>query len=282
MKTLRIEEETPVAALESIVESIALEASAAQGFVNRVADLVPTLVTATKNVLSSNDDKPELAPLHLNIGVLQSALKDAPFSDIVSLSHPVPAGMEGNMYDFVSVMEKQVHYINEVPAKLTAFNQFVSGLITSAQTRKSINNFSDEFREMAHERNALLQGSREFFKTATSRIAVKPYGEIVASNTQYIELSKKVQKLVDDANKTSFKNTQKLVKDTKELLDALTTSAMGGQLTEMSGASMETLAVYTTTIAQEVEMYSTVLFMVAELRKSIFEGNAKLIRALRY
>lgn len=282
MKTLHIADEQPVAALEHIVETIALEASAAQGLINRVADMVPTLVAATKNLLANNPDKPDLAHLTLNMSPLQNALKDAPYSDIVSLSHPVPAGFEGNLYDFIGLMEKQVHYINELPAKLTSFNQFVSELITSAQTRRSINNSSEMYREMAQQRTGLLREYREYFKSANSRISSKPYGDIISSNTQYLEASKAVVALINEANRTSFKDTQKLIIDCKELLDSLSQTAMGGHLTEMSGASMETLATYTETIAHEIEMYSATLFMVAELRKAILEGNAKMIRALRH
>lgn len=282
MKILAIAEPTPQAALESVVDTIALEAMTMSGVFNRVADLVPTLVQSAKNFFATNPDKPELPALHLNEAVLSKCFDNAPYSDIVSLSHPVPAGFEGNLYEYAKVLEQQVHYINELPAKLTAFNQFVSGLITNAQSRKSVQNTSDDYRKMAESRKELLQASRSFFPSAHSRIAQRRYGDIVASNNQYLELSRFVVTIVAEANKTTFKDTQKLIADCKELLDALSHSAAGGQLTEMSGASMETLATYTETIAHEAEMYAVVLFAVAELRKCIEQGNKKLIQALRY
>lgn len=282
MKTLTIAEQTPAAALESITETIAIEAMGITGVFNRVQDLVPTLVTATKNYFASNADKPDLPQLSINDTVLGRCFDKAPYSDIVSLSHPVPAGFEGNLYDYASVLKQQVLYINTVPAKLTAFNQFVSSLISNAQARKSVRSLASEYREMADSRRVLLEASRKFFPSGNSRVSSRTYGEIIGSNAQYIQLSKLVQAITGEANRTSFKETQKLVADCKELLDALSHSATGGQLTEMSGASMDTLAAYTETVAHEVEMYSMVLFATAELRRSIEEGNKKLIQALRY
>lgn len=283
MKMLKIEEVPANVALESIAETMALEAMGLSSIVNRVVDLVPTLVHSAKSFLSSvNRDKPDLAPLHLNKGVLERCFSNAPFSDIVTLSHPVPPGFEGNLYEYSEHLKKQVAYINELPSKLTAFNQFVSELISSPQARKTIKASADKFRAMAGTRKLLVAETRNFFGGATSRIANAKYGDVIGSNAQYLQFSENTVTLVEMANKTSFSDTEKLVRDSKELLEALAQVARDGQLTEMSNLAFDALGAYTETIAREVEMYSLVLFAVAELRACVEQGNAKLIQALRY
>lgn len=283
MKMLAVEAQHPTEALESIVDIIALESISLPSIMNRIVDLIPTLATSAKSFLTSvNRDKPELASIHINETVLGRCFEKSAYSDIVSLSHPVPPGFTGNLYEYTEVLEKQISYINALPAKLTAFNQFISELISSAQSRRSIRSQGDTYRNMAASRKILLNASRDYFKGTNNRVAFAKYGDVIASNAQYVQFSKTTAGLVDEANRTSFKDTEKLVRDTKELLEALSDAARGGQLSDMSSAAFDTLGAYTETIAREVEMYAVVLFAIADLRACVLEGNEKLIRALRY
>ncbi len=282
MKMLAVPDISAEAKLESIAQNIALEAMGLSSVVSRAAELVPNLVHAVKSFLDGkNKDKPDLATLRINEFMLERIFAKAPFTDIESLSHPVPAGFEGNLYEYSELLKKQVSYINSVPARITAFNQFVSELVTSEQARRQIIGKAEHYRNMASSRRILLAESRNFFGGVNSRISQAKYGDIIGSNAQYVQFSKNVAEVVELANQTSFADTEKLVRDSKEILEALADVAQRGTLSDISNAAFDTLGAYTETIAREIEMYSVVLYALAELRACVEQGNAKMIQALR-
>ena len=282
MKHFNIEPQEHTSALEDISSAVALEALSVSSIVNRIVDLVPALTQAGKTFLSkTNKDKPTLQPMSYSASVLAKALEPAAYMRIGSLSHPVPPGFRGNLYEYAKLIHDSLEFANTTPAKLTAFNIFLSKIISSPDERKSIRNVADEYRKEDKVREAFLALAKPYFN-AGSRINYAKYEDIIASNGQYLQYCALVAQTIELSANVDFNTVQKLVTDAQELLQSVSQESGKGKMNEMSPETLQHLSAATLSVAKSVEFYSMCLWSLSHLRQCTQEGATAMIRALRY
>ncbi len=282
MKHIDIAPEDTSVALEQIAEQIALEALSVTAVINRVADLLPDLVNSAKMFLSNNNrDKPTLGPLTVNPSTLEKALTPTTFTNIATLTHPVPPGFKGNLYEYSTVLGAALEFAMTVPSAVTDFNVFLSKMLSSEQARKNSRSAADAFRERSKDRKNLLEANAPFF-SAGSRITMSKYGDVIGSNAQYLQFHEQVQKMLELSSEIKLAAVEKLVQDCHELLDALSVGAAENRLDGLSPEMLEAIGLATESVARDVEFYSLTLWGLSGLRESAQKGGESMIRALRY
>lgn len=282
MKHLSVQPQDISTALEDISEAVALEAMSVTSIVNRIVDLVPALTQAGKTFLSNvNKDKPTLKVMTYSPSVLAKALQPAAYMRIGSLSHPVPPGFRGNLYEYAMLIRDSVKFANDTPAKLTEFNIFLSKLISSPDERKSLKNIADQYRKEDKARDALTNLAKPFF-IGGSRINQARYEDIIASNNQYLQYAQTVADAINLSSEVDFKGVERLVADAKDLLEAITQESSKGKMNDMSPEALQYLSAATLSVARSVEFYSTTLWALSHLRECTQNGAEAMIRALRY
>lgn len=282
MNFIDVAPESHSAALEQISAQIALEALSVSSVVNRVADLVPDLVYAAKTFLTGrNSDKPSLSLLTVNPATLTKALSPTTFTNITSLNHPIPPGFRGNLYSYAAVLRDSLEFATDTPVIITDFNVFLSKMISSEQARKTIRSDVAVFKERAKARKLLIDNTTPYF-SAGSRISNAQYGDVIASNAQYLEFIDMVQGMLKLSSTVKLDHVEKLVKDCHDLLDTLSVNAAENKLTGLSPEMLETIGLATESVARDIEFYSLTLWALSSLRDCAQKGGESMLRALRY
>lgn len=282
MQHFTIEPQDVSSALEDISSAISLEAMSVTSVANRVADLVPSLMAAGSAFLDGiGNKKPTLGQLQFSSSVLAKALEGASYAKIGTLSHQVPPGFRGNLYEYTSDLIDNISYANEVTIKLTAFNIFLSKIISSPDARKDSRSMAQAYEDADRTRTELTSKTKAFFSSG-SRINHLDYGDVIASNGQYLQFQQLVGKAIIDARKIDVGAVEKLVADAKVLLDTITNDSASGKLNNMSPETLNNLSKATNCVARDVEHYSLTLWAVSHLREAAQNGATAMIRSLRY
>lgn len=282
MNILEIEQEDPMVALESIANTASLEAFSLRTIGNRLADILPSLAHSFRQyAYTHKSDKLDLTPPDINMPVLKKALAGAVYLEIGKFAVSVPQGHTGNLPDYLAAVLQSIEFSNGIIGRMTAFNQFLSALISTASARQSTKDLAAASTAVEKERDALRAKLGEYSK-ANSRSARRPLQETFRSLNEIETSAEMTFQVVQRASQLNLAEINTLINDAVELLDELERRANEGSIEDMSPQTYKSLASSTLTMARDAEFHSILCFKSWEV-KDCMEVNAKeLIKALRY
>jgi hypothetical protein len=282
MKTVNIEELSGIAALEAYNETAALEAFSLRAVANRAADIIPNLAYAFKEVLSAHKgDKYDLRPVSVNTTVLERALKSANYLEVGKFNVFVPQGFQGNIKEYLAVLNTAMVFTNGIQDRMIKFNQLVSAFLTDKNTRRSTKDLSTATNDMESEREGVRKALAQFVREG-SRSDRANLQDVFRSLNEVSDCVFSASEIVLEANKLSVDDVMKLTIDASELLKALGEQAMEGKIEGMSNEAYRSLSSATLTMARDVELHALLMFSVYQVKKSLEHTSEALIQALRY
>jgi hypothetical protein len=282
MKNLHIEETKGMVALEALCSTAALEAFSLRAVANRAADIIPNLSHAFKEVMANHTgDKYDLRPLSVNKVVLDKALKGANYLEIGKMTVYVPQSFQGNLKEYLIVLQMALNFTNGIEQRMVKFNQLVSALMTDKNTRQTTRDLSTATMDMETEREGIRkqlagftrEGSRS--DRASLQATFRSLGEI----SECVMLAGSI---LNHANDVALADVMKITQDASELLKTLGEQAVDGKVEGMSNESYKSLSSATLTMARDVELYSLLMFSAYQVKKSMEHTSDMLIQALRY
>lgn len=282
MKTLNIEPVAPLESLEAVASTAALEAFSLKSIGNRVADILPALAHSYRQyAYTHKSDKLDLTPPDINIVILQKALTGANYLDVVKLAVTVPQGHQGNFNEFLDVFGKAVDFTNGIKERMVNFNQLLSQLITSEQSRASTRDVSIATTKVEQERT-IQKSALAAFSKPNSRAAAAPLGDVYRSLSEITLAASKTRDITARASRLNLAEINALIKDSVELLDELERRAMEGTIENLSAQAYKSLASSTLTMARDAEFHALVCYKAYEIKSSMEKTAKDLINALRY
>lgn len=282
MKRLQIEQQDPIAALEELDSSIALEHLSLRTITNRVMDAIPNLVHQARQVLG-RVQLPANKPLHYtyNQRVLEKAINEFDYMKVARLNVHVPKGFSGQLVDYLAVLASAATFTGDTIARLTVYNQFLSALISHPDTRASTKEYITALADRDTARQEITNSMAAFFtaKNTTDRLEM---GVAFARAKDVLTAAAAVGEVVDMVGRDDAKQLHALVRDCAELLDALRDAGRRNQLSNMSPEVFKNLASATLSMARDVELVGAVHFAIGQVAESMMATSAMLIDIIRY
>lgn len=267
--------------LALLQQRIALESQYLANFSRTVQEVVPSVVDAVKNFFSSNpvpqttkflDDrnKPAFARL----------INSHNYINTSKLSMYVPEGFTGSLVAYAEqLLASAVHASSVVSDVLNPYNQFLSGLINSDQTRLSTRDPLAFLDKVKVSREALTQDLAKHF-AAGSTITRTEVGKVIQRNKDWETVLLLLPKIKEQVTKVSPTAVNNAMGDTLALLDALKLAVQSGDLANISAQTLRSLSAHTLLVAREVEFYSVTYFRVQVLDKAVQDSVDQLTKAL--
>lgn len=252
---------------------IALEADFLADLSKTIAAIVPNMVSATKEFLSTRQFVPNEAKPRPDFLAKMDKLN---YAALMALEINVPEGFAGNLETYTKLLqESAVHAAGVVQDVLEPYNKFLSGLISNDNARMDSSNVLVRLarRETPRE-NHNRQIDKQFRLAATNGTA--KYGKVIGRNSEWDGI---VLGLVAAGKTMAYApndTVQKSVDTCLELLDALKTQAKTGGLDKTSGAQLRNLSEGTLSVAREVEFFSITSYRL-HLMNVALERNIALI-----
>lgn len=283
MKTLAIQEETNVfAALESIDQTVALEAFSVGGFANRIADLIPNLTHSAQQAFNKyTSDKYDLKPLNFNPLILKKATDSATYMSVAPFQVYVPKGFQGNLKDYAMALALSVDFVNGIVERMTAFNTLVSAVISDKATRQSVRNLAVATNEQQKQRVEIVEAIRGFKNAQSRRDRVK-LSEAYRSLGEMNDVAGLTDEILRSCSNVEMAEIERLIKDAGELLDTLSTASQDGSLSGLTPEVLQSISSSTLTIARDVELYSIMMFSASEMKQAVQDTAKEFIKAVRY
>lgn len=267
--------------LELLQQRIALESEFLANFTRTVKEVVPSIVDAVKGYFAEH---PVAQPVKF--------ASDAPMPQFVRLMNQhnylhtsklgmyVPEGFSGSLVAYAEHLYTcAAHASLVVSDVLTPYNQFLSSLISTDQTRLSTRDPLAFLDTIQRSREALNAQVGQHFK-AGSTISRTTVGEVIQRNKDWEALLHLMPKLKDKMTSVTPQAVNKAMDDTLSLLDAVKVSATSGDLSQISAQTLRALGQHTLSVAREVEFYSITYFRVQVLDKAVEDSIKQLTAAL--
>lgn len=282
MKRLKIQETDPMFALESIDASIAIEDFSLRTIRNRIADSIQNMVHSAKEVISrSSLGKTDNVVYNYNEKILEKAVKDLVYMKVADVNVFVPKGFNGLLTDYMTITSSAVRYCKNIPARLTAYNQFLSQLISDPDTRSSSKMYFPGTGNEPMDREAITDIMSTFFsdKNHTDRARL---GDTFSSSGNIVEAARMLKDITDTIGKKEVSDTKTLVANCSALLDALRDKSKTEAMGNMSPEMLKSLANATLALARDVELVGTVHFAVGMLVDAMVSNERLIIQMARY
>lgn len=281
MKNSLIQQDAIVMSLETLNETVALEAFSFSGMANRVADIIPNLVYSFKRDLKPLTDKLDLTRMDVNKAALTKAINAANYTEIGDIYVSVPQGFVGAFSEYIPALGKAVTFTNDVTSRLTEFNQLLSILISDKQSRMSSRDHAVASNKLEKEREEIRSALAVFFK-ATSRSSRAKLSEVYQNCNEILSTVDTAGEVIMLANAITLKEVESLISTSVELLNAISDKAEKRQLEGLSPEALKSLASSCLTAARDVELHSHLMHQTWQLKHAIQKNAQELTKALRY
>ena len=252
---------------------IALEAGFLADLSKTIAAIVPNMVSATKEFLSTRQFVPNEAKPRPDF---LSKMDKLNYAALMALDINVPEGFVGNLETYTKLLqESAVHAAGIVQDVLEPYNKFLSGLISNPNVRLDSRSVLPQLvkRDTARQ-NHNSRIDRQFRLTSTNDTA--KYGKVIGRNAEWDGI---VLGLVAAGKTMGYapnETVQKSVDTCLELLDGLKVQAQTGGLDKTSGPQLRNLSESTLSVAREVEFFSITSYRL-HLMNVALERNIALI-----
>lgn len=282
MKRLKIQSQDPMVALESIDASIAIEDFSMRTIRNRIADSIPNMVHSAKEVISrSSLGKTDNVVYNFNEKVLEKAIGDLVYMKVSDVNVFVPKGFQGLLTDYMTILGSAVRYCKDIPARLTAYNQFLSLLISNPDTRTSSEMYFPGTGDEPKDRAAITNIMSTFFtdKNHTDRARL---GDTFSSSGNILEAARMLKDITDVVGKKEVSDTKTLVANCSALLDGLRDKSKTEAMANMSPEMLKSLANSTLALARDVELVGSVHFALGMVVNAMVSNEKLIIQMARY
>lgn len=268
--------------LENLDERIALEAGFISGIATAIRDAVPNLIFNAKKLFANIKklDKHDLRFLDVNYTVLERLMGDDTFVNISELPVVVPEGMSSNLFDVCEAVKKLVAYSNNTLPRLQDYSRFIAGIISSADGRKSLNDYSGIMKTVDKERDQVTKPYNDCFQAGSTK-AIREYGSVVENNKMWLSCYQSLTDSIEDAKKFKLVDIENSINEITMLLDNLNERIKSGTVLDMSTETLRTLSAMTVTVAREVELYGITMYRLSEVKKCYEISSKDLLKALK-
>lgn len=267
--------------LESIDESIALEAGMFSNLKHILLDSIPNLIHGAKKLFTFSHEKYDLTYMEHSYSVIERYLIRANFALINDLELIGPEGMTSKLPVLLDVLIGNMEYSNKSLKILNEFKSYLSTLINNPEARKNLKDNSNQYKNIDRERNIEADKLKGCYTKVNSVKAAFRLDELVSNNTEWLECYKKLEKLLALGKVYDITTYNKTVNECTELLTALEGILKSTDHKAYSPETTKTLSAITLTVAREVEFHFLTVYRITEVKRVYEKSTDMLIKALR-
>lgn len=270
-----------ITSLESLDGRIALEAQFIKDIANTVRDVIPNMIYGTKKIFNHfrKIEKSDLYMLDLKIHVVERLFKETNYANICDSVAISPEGLSSTYDQLALRVLDCVKYSNNVPPRLNDYSALVSGIINSAENRKSLADYSGVMKQVDVERNNVNDEYGKLF-TKGSVKSVRKFSDIIENNTTWLECIPVIEEAMKQATKYKTNDIQKSVDNLSILLDGLNDRVSNGTAVDFTPETLKTLSATTLTVARDVEFYGVTMFRLSETKRCYEETCKNIMKML--
>lgn len=198
------------------------------------------------------------------------------YGDILTITIPVPMGLQAPYLDYLSVLEATAEFVTQqVPEILNEYSTYVAGLVSTNHAMLESVNLNVRYVKQEKTREELTEQMAAMLNGGN--ISNRPMKEMVKRNTDWEKVIARADALSMQLNKIDRTALNQKVKDTYDLLDLLHKRVINGELDQVTPEVVMHLSEGAFQLGKNLEFFSVVYYRASVLNETIKTDIAHLV-----
>jgi hypothetical protein len=234
--------------------------------------ILPSIKVGLKALVNYFDTTTSTAGTSLT-GAQHTFLRDLQgrsYGDILTISMPVPMGLNAPYLDYLDVLEKAANFTcQEVPEILGEYSTYLAGLVSTNHAMLESMNLNVKY--VRQEKDRELYTDRMAAMLNGGVIATRPIKEMIKRNADWEKVISRTDALSMRLNQVDRTALNKKIKDAYDLLELLNKRVVGGEMNQVTPEVVMHLSEGAYQLGKNFEFFSVVYYRASVLNATIAE-----------
>lgn len=245
---------TQVHTLEHYIDRITLEAGFIDNTVKLLKGVLPGFLTKLLPEIQQFDEitKVDALPLSKDEAKAIAKLPNIEFQYFQKLTFATPEGFTGDYLLFAKTLSTQVDYIQSIASQVKEYRTYLASLLSSGDARLSTKDYTNQYKQMAKEREARAKMLNVFVKSGSYAVTT-PIGQAF-QRTSDIEAAIKEFSLISNRIKSlQVKQIKADVDACAEILALIVERIQSNDIGHITPSNAKSLSIGAYEMAKNVE-----------------------------